>query len=220
MASVTAGNSPRKVTCDICQKKFSRTDHLKRHQLRRKSSVLLACRMLGEETTYGIRTILMFENRFRDKAICLYILQRWIHKKVSTGHPVRWFILTHFCSDNLRDHYVTCLQRKNRQIPEASRGGRRSHACDTVSEVKSTNPNLLTLSQCTSMKLGCDGNRPCQTCRGKRIDCTFSKPETRLPAVTVLLPRKSNCLERERPGRVLISRRSKDRTSNSRDSIL
>jgi hypothetical protein len=66
-------------------------------------------------------------------------------------------------SDSLREHYLTCSQRGDRAIPEAIRGGRRSHACDS----------------CTAMKLGCDGRSPCKTCRQKKIECTFSRLATR-----------------------------------------
>ncbi|KAH7317829.1 putative C2H2 finger domain protein [Rhexocercosporidium sp. MPI-PUGE-AT-0058] len=102
------------VQCSVCGKRFSRTDHLKRHQLRHSGVKPYSCIFCNDAFTR---------------------------------------------SDNLRDHYPTCAQRKNRQIPEAARGGRRSHACDS----------------CTSMKLGCDGNNPCKTCRHKRIDCKYSK---------------------------------------------
>jgi hypothetical protein len=40
MPSSLEVTTPKSVTCTICQKKFSRTDHLKRHQLRRESSLL------------------------------------------------------------------------------------------------------------------------------------------------------------------------------------
>jgi hypothetical protein len=40
MPSSLEVTTPKSVTCSICQKKFSRTDHLKRHQLRRESSLL------------------------------------------------------------------------------------------------------------------------------------------------------------------------------------
>jgi hypothetical protein len=46
--------------------------------------------------------------------------------------PVCVRVVLSVFSDNLRDHYPTCSQRRNRQIPEAARGGRRSHACDSV----------------------------------------------------------------------------------------
>ncbi|KAH6715829.1 putative C2H2 finger domain protein [Leptodontidium sp. MPI-SDFR-AT-0119] len=109
------GDGPTKgVQCSVCGKRFSRTDHLKRHQLRHSGVKPYSCIFCSDAFTR---------------------------------------------SDNLRDHYPTCVERKNRQIPEAARGGRRSHACDS----------------CTSMKLGCDGNNPCKTCRHKRIDCKYSR---------------------------------------------
>ncbi|KUJ14468.1 uncharacterized protein LY89DRAFT_736502 [Mollisia scopiformis] len=106
------------VQCSVCNKKFSRTDHLKRHQLRHSGVKPYACIFCKDAFTR---------------------------------------------SDNLRDHYPSCSQRKNRQIPEAARGGRRSHACDS----------------CTSMKLGCDGNNPCKTCRHKKIECKFSRLQSK-----------------------------------------
>ncbi|POS86194.1 hypothetical protein EPUL_003298, partial [Erysiphe pulchra] len=60
-------------------------------------------------------------------------------------------------SDNLRDHYPSCPQRQDQTIPEAARGGRRSHACDS----------------CTTMKLGCDGKSPCNTCQQKKLECKY-----------------------------------------------
>ncbi|KAE8444827.1 hypothetical protein EG329_014182 [Mollisiaceae sp. DMI_Dod_QoI] len=106
------------VQCSVCNKKFSRTDHLKRHQLRHSGVKPYACIFCKDAFTR---------------------------------------------SDNLRDHYPSCSQRKNRQIPEAARGGRRSHACDS----------------CTAMKLGCDGNNPCKTCRHKKIECKFSRLQSK-----------------------------------------
>ncbi|KAN0106146.1 putative C2H2 finger domain protein [Hyaloscypha variabilis] len=112
------GPTTKSVQCSICNKRFSRTDHLKRHQLRHSGVKPYSCIFCGDAFTR---------------------------------------------SDNLRDHYPSCSQRRNRQIPEAARGGRRSHACDS----------------CTSMKLGCDGNNPCKTCRHKKIECKFSRLESK-----------------------------------------
>ncbi|PMD54151.1 putative C2H2 finger domain protein [Hyaloscypha bicolor E] len=112
------GPTTKSVQCSICNKRFSRTDHLKRHQLRHSGVKPYSCIFCGDAFTR---------------------------------------------SDNLRDHYPSCPQRRNRQIPEAARGGRRSHACDS----------------CTFMKLGCDGNNPCKTCRHKKIDCKFARLESK-----------------------------------------
>lgn len=117
------------VQCSVCNKKFSRTDHLKRHQLRHSGVKPYAC------------------------VFCKDAFTR---------------------SDNLRDHYPSCSQRKNRQIPEAARGGRRSHACDS----------------CTAMKLGCDGNNPCKTCRHKKIECKFSRLQSKGLAIRQGTPNK------------------------------
>ncbi|KAK0111605.1 hypothetical protein ONS95_001952 [Cadophora gregata] len=114
MAKIGGDGPTKGVQCSVCGKRFSRTDHLKRHQLRHSGVKPYSCIFCNDAFTR---------------------------------------------SDNLRDHYPTCPERKNRSIPEAARGGRRSHACDS----------------CTSMKLGCDGNNPCKTCRHKRIDCKYSR---------------------------------------------
>ncbi|KAJ5040593.1 uncharacterized protein L3040_006245 [Drepanopeziza brunnea f. sp. 'multigermtubi'] len=113
-ASSNADGQTKGVQCSMCGKRFSRTDHLKRHQLRHSGIKPYSCIFCSDAFTR---------------------------------------------SDNLREHYPGCPQRQNRQIPEAARGGRRSHACDS----------------CTSMKLGCDGGNPCKTCRHKRIECRFSR---------------------------------------------
>ncbi|KAI9050618.1 hypothetical protein LZ554_005777 [Drepanopeziza brunnea f. sp. 'monogermtubi'] len=113
-ASSNADGQTKGVQCSMCGKRFSRTDHLKRHQLRHSGIKPYSCIFCSDAFTR---------------------------------------------SDNLREHYPGCPQRQNRQIPEAARGGRRSHACDS----------------CTSMKLGCDGGKPCKTCRHKRIECRFSR---------------------------------------------
>lgn len=52
---------------------------------------------------------------------------------------------------------------------------------------KSINANL---SECTSMKLGCDGNNPCKTCRHKKIECKFSRLESK--GLSVKRERESN----------------------------
>ncbi|KAI1000431.1 hypothetical protein K3495_g7762 [Podosphaera aphanis] len=104
--------------CTHCSKKFSRTDHLKRHQLRHTGVKPYSCIFCSDGFTR---------------------------------------------SDNLRDHYPSCPQRQNRPIPEAARGGRRSHACDS----------------CTAMKLGCDGKNPCNTCRQKKIECKFIRLQSK-----------------------------------------
>lgn len=59
-------------------------------------------------------------------------------------------------SDSLRDHYTDCPARGERKIPATNLGGRRRHAC----------------SLCVSMKLRCDGNSPCNSCRRRKIDCS------------------------------------------------
>ncbi|KAH7134459.1 fungal-specific transcription factor domain-containing protein [Dactylonectria estremocensis] len=83
------GDGPTKgVQCSVCGERFSRTDHLKRHQLRHSGVKPYSCIFCNDAFTR---------------------------------------------SDNLRDHYPSCPQRKNRQIPEAAKGGRRSHACDSAS---------------------------------------------------------------------------------------
>ncbi|KAJ5887741.1 hypothetical protein N7495_007782 [Penicillium taxi] len=88
--------------CTVCQRGFTRIDHLKRHQLRPLDK--------HSPNTY---------------------------------------------SDNLRDHYSDCVERGNRQIPETGQRGRRRHACQS----------------CTSMKLRCDGNSPCEACVKRNIQC-------------------------------------------------
>jgi hypothetical protein len=41
----------------------------------------------------------------------------------------------------------------------------------------------VSVLQCTTMKLGCDGNNPCKTCRHKKIECKFSRLESKgIPA--------------------------------------
>lgn len=109
---VKSSGSTKLLQCTLCSKKFSRTDHLKRHQLRHTGIKPYSCIFCSDGFTR---------------------------------------------SDNLRDHYPSCPQRQNRPIPEAARGGRRSHACDS----------------CTAMKLGCDGKNPCNTCRQKKIECKY-----------------------------------------------
>ncbi|KAL3426633.1 transcription factor [Phlyctema vagabunda] len=64
-------------------------------------------------------------------------------------------------SDNLREHYPSCPERGDREIPDGGRRGRKPHACDT----------------CTAVKLGCDGNMPCRTCKDKHIECTYTRLE-------------------------------------------
>ena len=115
------------VQCSVCGKRFSRTDHLKRHQLRRKrlNYDLLIC-------NWSVLNCAESRSRFRGQTLFLYLLQWRFHQKVIYDLSLNVPELTRY-SDNLRDHYPTCPQRKNRSIPEAARGGRRSHACDSVS---------------------------------------------------------------------------------------
>ncbi|RKF57008.1 C2H2 finger domain protein [Golovinomyces cichoracearum] len=115
---VKSSGSNKLLQCTLCSKKFSRTDHLKRHQLRHTGVKPYSCIFCSDGFTR---------------------------------------------SDNLRDHYPNCPQRQNRPIPEAARGGRRSHACDS----------------CTAMKLGCDGKNPCNTCRQKKIVCKYVRLQSK-----------------------------------------
>ena len=115
----------KSTSCSICNKTFSRSDHLKRHQLRHSGLKPYCC------------------------AFCSQPFTR---------------------SDILKDHYQGCPQRGGRVIPEPARQGRRSHAC----------------SSCTVAKLGCDGNRPCQRCRIKDIECNFVRLQPSAPAIDLL----------------------------------
>ncbi|SZF05284.1 unnamed protein product [Blumeria hordei] len=114
----TTETTKKLLQCTLCSKKFSRIDHLKRHQLRHTGVKPYSCIFCSDGFTR---------------------------------------------SDNLRDHYPGCTLRQGRAIPEAARGGRRSHACDS----------------CTAMKLGCDGKNPCNTCCQKRIECKFLRLESK-----------------------------------------
>ncbi|KAJ5698973.1 hypothetical protein N7462_000978 [Penicillium macrosclerotiorum] len=100
--------------CTVCQRGFTRIDHLKRHHLRHSGQKPYSCVFCNEAF-----------------ARC----------------------------DNLRDHYGDCAQRGDRQIPETGQRGRRRHACQS----------------CTSMKLRCDGQTPCESCVKRNLTCTNAR---------------------------------------------
>lgn len=118
------GPQPKSTRCSVCNQTFSRSDHLKRHQLRH-SGLKPYC--------------------------CVFCRQPFTR------------------SDLLKSHYKDCSQRGDRTIPEPARQGRRSHACDS----------------CTTAKLGCDGNSPCNRCSAKGVECSFARLQPLKPAVDV-----------------------------------
>ena len=73
--------------------------------------------------------------------------------------------------DILHRHYKSCRQRGDCPIPSAQPRGRRKQACD----------------QCAATKVACDSSRPCQTCVGKDLDCSWTRVREKRPANTELL---------------------------------
>ena len=81
----------------------------------------------------------------------------------------------YYFSDNLRDHFLGCPRRDGRKIPETGRRGRKRHACHSVRLFVSGQgmfSNHLLPLQCTVMKLRCDGEIPCGSCRKRAIECS------------------------------------------------
>lgn len=104
--------SEKRFHCSVCQRSFTRNDHLKRHQLQHTGVKPYPCQFCG--TAFAR-------------------------------------------SDGLRDHYIDCPQRGTSEIPAIGPSGRRRHACEL----------------CISMKLRCDGNSPCSSCRRRKTKCTI-----------------------------------------------
>lgn len=117
--------SDKHFRCTVCQRGFTRIDHLKRHHLRR---TLAPCTF------------------FSQRAHCRQIPARNRTRASFATRPLRgggckdgpcarlegsFFKLTTY-SDNLRDHYTDCAQRGDRKIPETGQRGRRRHACQSV----------------------------------------------------------------------------------------
>lgn len=73
--------------------------------------------------------------------------------------------------DILHRHHKSCRQRGDRPIPLAQPRGRRKQACD----------------QCAATKLACDSSRPCQTCVGKDLVCSWIRVREKRPENTELL---------------------------------
>ncbi|KAE8384113.1 fungal-specific transcription factor domain-containing protein [Aspergillus alliaceus] len=111
-------SSNKHFCCTICQRGFTRIDHLKRHHLRHSGVKPYSCVFCNESF-----------------ARC----------------------------DNLRDHYSDCAQRGDRKIPETGQRGRRRHACES----------------CTSMKLRCDGLRPCGSCQKRNLHCNNERSQVK-----------------------------------------
>ncbi|OJJ38270.1 hypothetical protein ASPWEDRAFT_35893, partial [Aspergillus wentii DTO 134E9] len=109
-AASSASSTDKHFRCTICQRGFTRIDHLKRHHLRHSGLKPYSCVFCNESF-----------------ARC----------------------------DNLRDHYANCAKRGDQQVPSTSQRGRRRHACQS----------------CTSMKLRCDGDTPCGSCRKRNLPC-------------------------------------------------
>jgi hypothetical protein len=72
MASNLGVASHKSVQCSICQKKFSRTDHLKRHQLRRE---ILSLFNMFLERNDQVMSGAENKSRFRGEAIFMRFLQ-------------------------------------------------------------------------------------------------------------------------------------------------
>lgn len=108
--------------CTICQRGFTRIDHLKRHHLRRMYCFLHPDQLAYARADSGQKP---YSCVFCNKAFA-----RWYVRENS-----RNFLISHpyFFSDNLRDHYAECAQRGDRKIPETGQRGRRRHACLSVS---------------------------------------------------------------------------------------
>jgi len=115
--------------CDVCQQGFTRTDHLKRHQLRRACSRL--CIILSRVPEH-IGSLFC---RYWCQTLHLCFLQRLLCAMVCSSQrgPWRDILLTqHLYSDSLRNHYADCARRGDRPIPETDQKGRRRHACELV----------------------------------------------------------------------------------------
>ncbi|KAJ5772313.1 hypothetical protein N7520_002842 [Penicillium odoratum] len=135
--------------CTICQRGFTRIDHLKRHHLRHSGQKPYSC------------------------VFCSDSFARWY---VRENFQVPDVLLTSYTSsDNLRDHYAECAQRGDRQIPETGQRGRRRHACLSCTSMKLRCDGQSPCGSCVKRNLDCNNER---TGRPQHVGLDEGSPAT------------------------------------------
>ncbi|KAL4927566.1 uncharacterized protein BDV17DRAFT_292568 [Aspergillus undulatus] len=119
--------------CTICQRGFTRIDHLKRHHLRHSGLKPYSC------------------------VFCSESFARWC----VSDRPVHFqvFVDDDMSSDNLRDHYADCAKRGDREIPETGQRGRRRHACQSCTSMKLRCDGQTPCGSCVKRNLECNKER-------------------------------------------------------------
>ncbi|KAJ5092481.1 transcriptional regulator family: Fungal Specific TF [Penicillium alfredii] len=118
--------------CTICQRGFTRIDHLKRHHLRR---MCPAREKPGD---------VLKSEQIRAKSP--------IPASSAVSH-------LRAGPDNLRDHYTDCAKRGDRKIPETGQRGRRRHACQSCTSMKLRCDGQSPCGSCQKRGLDCNNER-------------------------------------------------------------
>jgi hypothetical protein len=131
--------SDKHFRCTVCQRGFTRIDHLKRHHLRRTCIPMVPLdplmwlpRDLGRfvltKPAPSIQT--RESSRMHASFVTSHSPDGELSRNANALLMKKTTDVT--SSDNLRDHYPDCPQRGDRQIPETGQRGRRRHACESV----------------------------------------------------------------------------------------
>ncbi|KAJ5657540.1 uncharacterized protein N7484_001189 [Penicillium longicatenatum] len=118
--------------CTICQRGFTRIDHLKRHHLRR-----MDCFLYPEQFAYAYACADSGQKPYA----CVFCNEAFAR------------------CDNLRDHYAECAQRGDRKIPETGQRGRRRHACLSCTSMKLRCDGQSPCGACVKRNLDCNNER-------------------------------------------------------------
>ncbi|KAJ6107371.1 hypothetical protein N7523_008694 [Penicillium sp. IBT 18751x] len=138
MNTSTSSSTDKRYFCPVCNQGFTRSDHLKRHGLRRKLPIAsppcsLLCLMPMHRHSLPTYSQKPSSDSGRKLFLCGFYTCSAALAGISPYKSCRTDNHFSFSRDCLRKHLAKCTERGNRRVPPRFQVGRKRHACQRAS---------------------------------------------------------------------------------------